>query len=191
MFLQTILPTANALTAYSVPVTFPSSGTYTVRFTEVGPDDSFGAIVDNIALMVCFAGGTRITTPDGVVCIQDLTVGDLVSTMNGAKVLRWIGCRTVTASELKDNSKFWPVRITTGALGRGLPTADLRVSRQHRMLANSPVAKRMFGSDSVLVSAIRLTELPGIFVESDAEDVTYFHLLFDAHEIVFANEAPS
>jgi hypothetical protein len=42
-----------------------------------------------------------------------------------------------------------------------------------------------------LVSAIRLTELPGIYVEADPMHVTYYHLGFETHEVVFAEGAPA
>lgn len=187
----TVLPTANSLQPFSLPVTFPAAGDYTLRFTELGPDDSLGAIVDNIEILVCFAKGTEIRTPTGTSKVEDLQVDDSVMTADGPQRLRWVGRRHVTRSELNHNDKFRPIRITAGALGRGLPQSDLLVSRQHRMLVSSPVAARMFGAENVLVSAIQLTALPGIHIDESVTDVTYFHLLFDAHQIVFANDAPS
>lgn len=49
----------------------------------------------------------------------------------------------------------------------------------------------MFNTPEVLVSAIKLTALPGIFVDESVTAVTYYHLVFDAHQVVFANGAPS
>ena len=89
------------------------------------------------------------------------------------------------------NPKLRPVRISKGAMGNGLPQQDLLVSRQHRMQTSSAVAQRMFGTPDVLVAAIKLTELPGIGIDHSADQVVYYHLLFDTHEIVFANGAPS
>jgi hypothetical protein len=76
-------------------------------------------------------------------------------------------------------------------LGNGLPKRDLLVSRQHRMLVRSKVVERMFGTQDVLVSAIKLTALPGIYVDEQVEEVEYFHILFDQHEIIWAEGALS
>ena len=93
--------------------------------------------------------------------------------------------------DLRANPKRLPVCILAGALGEGLPSRDLLVSRQHRMLVNSKIALRMFNSPEVLIPAIKLTALPGIFVDETIEEVEYFHLLFDRHEVIFAEGAPT
>lgn len=51
---------------------------------------------------------------------------------------------------------------------------------------NSKFAERMFGAKEVLVAAVKLTALPGIYVDEGVKSVSYYHLLFDQHEIVFA-----
>ena len=107
------------------------------------------------------------------------------------KPLRLMMSRKVSAQDVKRNASFAPVRIMAGALGNGLPKRDLLVSRQHRMLVSSRISARMFGKADVLVAAIRLTELPGVFVEPDHGAVEYFHLLFDKHEVIYAEGAPS
>ena len=102
--------------------------------------------------------------------------------------IRWIGMRHVDGSTLTQLPKLRPVRITKDALGQGVPRQDLLVSRQHRLLVSSAIAQRLFNGD-VLVAAIHLTELPGIFVDESVETVTYVHLLCDEHEIITAHEA--
>lgn len=142
--------------------------------------------------LVCLTAGTRIETEQGVMCIDALTEGDRVRTQdNGFQDVRWIGRRYLDRNALVANPNFFPVRITAGALGDGLPICDLLVSRQHRMVASSKIAQRMFGQPEVLVAAIKLTELPGIFVDTDVQSLAYFHLLFDQHEIIFAEGSPT
>ena len=160
----------------------PSSGNF--DGVEVGIDDTVFDIV-------CFAGGTMIATPAGPRPVDDLCVGDAVCTRGGAEPIAWIGSRRFGPDVLEHRPQLRPVRITAGALGNGLPKQDLLVSRQHRVLVSSKVAARMFGVNDVLIAAIKLTELPGIFVDEQAAAVTYFHILFGAHEVVFANGTPT
>ena len=154
-------------------------------YFEVGIDDT-------ISNVVCFADGTFITLENGPHLIETLTVGDRVTTFGStSKPIRWIGSRTFGKTMLARNPQLRPVRITAGALGNGLPTRDLLVSRQHRLLVSSKAVARMFDVTDVLVAAIKLTDLPGIFVDASVEEVTYFHLLFDDHEVIFAEGAPA
>jgi hypothetical protein len=189
---QTIYPDSTTFNQLSFPVNFPAAGDYTLSITELTVDNnSYGALIDDISIIVCLTQGAMIATPKGERAIETLRVGDIVTTQNGPKTLRWIGQRTVTATDLALNDKLRPVRISAGAMGQGLPDRDMLVSRQHRMQTASPIAARMFASSQVLISAIRLTALPGIYVDMVADHVSYFHLLFDAHEIIFANGAPT
>lgn len=189
---ETVLPSVGVYATYTVPVSFPAgTGTYTLRFRELGDNNSFGAIVDNIELLVCFAGATRIETPFGQKAARDIKVGDLIVTERGVQPVTWVGRRRVSAKDMAGNEKYLPVRIGAGPLGAGLPRADLWVSRQHRMLVRSPICTRMFGADEVLVSAIKLTSLPGIAVDTDVAEIDYVHLLFADHDVVFAEGAPS
>ncbi len=142
--------------------------------------------------VVCFANGTLIETRKGKTPVEDLRVGDCVLTYGGDfKPIRWIGSRKIHLRSDAETCFLRPIRILAGSLGQGLPSRDMLVSRQHRMLVSSKIAMRMFQSPNVLVSAIKLTALPGIFIDQDAEEVTYFHFLFDTHEIVFAEDAPA
>ncbi len=142
--------------------------------------------------VVCFAKGTRITTPEGLRAIETLQVGDLVALKCGRLTpIRWIGWRHLTTIELAQNPNLRPVRMSAGALGAGLPERDLLVSRQHRMLVVSKIARRMFGTEEVLVPAIALVALPGISIDHMLETVTYFHILCDDHEVVLAEGAPA
>ena len=141
---------------------------------------------------VCFCAGTMIETDQGDVAVEDLAEGMMVRTRdNGLQSLRWVGNKVVDRVQLNRNEKLRAVCIKAGALGNGFPVRDMRVSRQHRILVTSKIAERMFGDEEVLVAAIRLTALPGVYIDEDAESVTYYHLLFNQHEIVYAEGSPS
>lgn len=137
--------------------------------------------IENV--IICFTGGTRILTPHGERLVEDLRIGDMVTTMDhGLQPIRWIGKRTVPATE-----KLAPVRIAAGKLGND---ADLLVSPQHRMLMTGYRAELLFGESEVLVPARHLIDDKDITRQVGGE-VTYYHIMFDTHEVVFANNAPS
>lgn len=154
-------------------------------------------ILDDFVL-TCFTAGTRLRTNRGEVEVQDLKTGDLLVTLPKPEespettgAIRRIFRQTISIQLLKLNPKLQPVCIAAGALGGGRPKRDLLVSRQHRMLVQSKIAERMFGMSEVLIPAIKLTKLPGVFVQEAIEDVQYFHVLLDDHEVVFAEGTPT
>lgn len=137
--------------------------------------------------VICFAKGTRILTRNGEVPVEQLAVGDELWTRdNGFQPLRWIGQRRLGPDDLTRAPHLRPIRLRAGALGRA-PLRDLVVSPQHRLLVRSKIAARMVAPE-VLVAAKQLLALPGVEV-SDQPEVTYFHLLTDAHDILLADGA--
>ena len=142
--------------------------------------------------VVCFARGTMIETPTGARAIEDLAIGDFVVTMdNGPRQIGWIGARTLTTADLRKKPKLRPIRFRKDSLGNGVPTADLVVSPQHRILFRSAIANRMFGSSEVLVAARLMIDLPGVDILEADDGVKYFHFMFDSHDVIFANGAPT
>lgn len=131
----------------------------------------------------CFVAGTLIDTPEGPRAVEDLNVGDLVMTRdNGPQKVLWTGCRVVAGQ-----GDLAPIRFAPNALGNEL---ELLVSPQHRMLITGWRAELLFGEDEVLVAAKHLVNGDMIHVMSTRQ-VSYHHLLFDQHEIVFSNGIPS
>ena len=140
--------------------------------------------------IVCFTRGTLIDCADGARPVETLRVGDLVQTLDrGLQPIRWIASRRLGA-ELAAQPRLCPIRIRKGALGPGMPAADLLVSPQHRILVRSGIAHRMFGAAEVLVAAKQLLELEGVEI-AQLDSVEYVHFAFDRHEIVTANGAQS
>lgn len=169
-----------------------------IRFEEdTSVDGDNGHAEETIALVTfenglipCFTAGTRIETPTGAVPVEELRAGDWVITVdNGPQQIRWIGCRHLDHEELSLSPNLLPVRIRQHALGRMLPKRDLVVSRQHRVFVSSEIADRMFGEREVLVAAVKLTALPGIYIDEAVTSVAYFHILFDDHQLVIAEGA--
>ncbi|WP_241482221.1 Hint domain-containing protein [Leisingera sp. ANG-Vp] len=154
-------------------------------------DSNMGDSLPNAGVMfVCFAQGTLIGTgPGRSKRVEDLSAGDAVQTRDhGLQTVRWIGCRRL---QLHTSPNMQPVRLSAGSLGEGLPLRDLIVSPQHRMLVRSRIVQRMFGVEEVLCPATKLTALPGVQPAAELASVTYFHILLDRHEVIFAEGAPA
>lgn len=180
-------PTTTAWTTYSLPVTFPRGGTFTIRLTELGPDDSLGAIIDDVSLLVCFTSGTLIETDLGARPVETLQPGDLVWTQDaGLQPLRWIGKRTVSRAGLRANAALRPVIFAPGSLGPGLPLRRMALSPQHRVCRSDWRTELYFGAEEVLVAAQALVNGRTVCQPLPAGPVTYVHFLLDAHQIVRA-----
>jgi hypothetical protein len=183
----------NLLIVEVVSGTFDPTKTYVDASSGIlgEPDISPDANIE-YSNMVCFARGTFIKTIDGERFIENLSVGDLVFTQDsGYQPIRWIGNRRLSRVQLVANPKLKPIRIEAGALGNGLPERDLLVSPQHRILLRNIVVINMFGVSELLMPAIKLLALPGVDIEEDCAGVEYYHMLFDRHEIIFANGSPT
>lgn len=145
-------------------------------------DDGTLLEFSEIENIICFTPGTRIATPAGARDIATLKIGDLIVTRDhGLQPIRWIQQRTVPAVD-----GFAPIRIKPGVvIGQD---RDLLVSPQHRMLFQGYRAELLFGESEVLVAAKDL--LDGKLVTRDTGgDVTYIHMMFDEHEVIFAEGA--
>ncbi|MGL6209320.1 MAG: Hint domain-containing protein, partial [Paracoccaceae bacterium] len=178
---------------YSLVAAFSGGAiTGTVKLGASG--DTFAVnSFEKLERIVCFGRGTMIRVAGGAeAAVEALRIGDLVETLDaGPQPVRWIGMRRYHAADLAAAPHLRPIRIAEGALGRGLPERDLTVSPQHRMLVSGKIVQRMFAVDEVLVAAKQLLDLPGIDRLGDEAGVDYFHIMFDRHQVVFAQGAPS
>lgn len=137
---------------------------------------------------VCFCDGTYLATPKGEKLIEQLRIGDVVLTADrGGQPITWIFTKTWTRAEVAAAPNLAAVLIRKDALGAGLPSRDLRLSQQHRVLVQGAIAQRMFGTDQVLVPAKALLCLPGVELDVPGQDITYYHIMLERHEVVFSS----
>jgi hypothetical protein len=152
----------------------PRNVPLTVVSTGEGPNYA----VSQYATPVCFVAGTRVLTAEGERPVEDLAPGDRIATRdNGFRPVQWIGGRRARGA-----GPFAPVRIAAGTLGN---TRNLWVSQQHRILLEGWQAQLLYGEDAVLVAAVHLVNDDTVRLMPCAQ-VTYFHLLFEGHEIIRA-----
>ncbi|MDX1822109.1 MAG: Hint domain-containing protein, partial [Paracoccaceae bacterium] len=133
--------------------------------------------------VVCFTRGTHIATTQGEILIENLKTGDLVLTMDhGYQPIRWIGSTKVRAV-----GHLAPILFRKGVLNN---VRDLMVSPQHRMFLNGWQAEVLVGEHEVLAAAKHLVN-DSTVRRVEGGEVEYFHILFDTHEIIFAEGCPS
>jgi Hint domain len=137
----------------------------------------------------CFTHGTLVDTSDGPRLIEELGIGDLVTTLgNGSQPLRWTASRRVIADEMRRFPELQPVEFAAGVIGNSRP---LLVSPQHRILLNDWRAQVYFGEDEVLIPAKAMLNGTTVRQVVPPEGVCYIHLLFDRHEILLSEGALS
>ena len=89
------------------------------------------------------------------------------------------GTRTIAQQALTDQPNLRPVIINPGVLGN---SAALLLSPQHGVMLD----------DNTLVRAVHLARtMTGARVAHGKRRVQYIHLMFDAHQIVFAADTPT
>jgi hypothetical protein len=156
-------------------------------FTQ-GDDGDFLSVQGFLVSVIpCFVAGTRIMTAEGYKPVEQLKVGDRVVTRDhGMQPVRWIGSTLLTKKVLEHRPHLRPIRMKANAFDIGQPERDLRVSRQHRVLIRGWKSELMFGkSEGVLAPAFSLINESTVFQE-EPSDVTYVHLAFDRHEVVYS-----
>lgn len=142
------------------------------------PNPGGGFDVD-VPTVVCFARGTRIETIRGPRCIEELTAGDLIQTLDrGYQPILWIGHQIARAI-----GAHHAVQFDQWAIGND---TSLIVSKHHRILLEGGSVQLMFGEEQVLAPAAALID--GQTIRSfEADRLDLFHILLPRHEIVFAN----
>lgn len=148
-------------------------GEYTL--IAAGPPPARVRLAD--ALCVAFAAGTLIARPDAApIPIDRLQPGDAVLTRDhGAQAVRWIG-----KASFRAQGGFAPVVIAAGTMGN---LGDLVVSPHHRLFLYKP--RGASGAAEILVQAKHLVN-GTVITRREGGIVDYYSLVFDRHEIIYA-----
>jgi len=115
--------------------------------------------------------------------VEALRVGDEVLTLDhGLQPVR-----AISIEKFRATGDYAPIRFEIGAIDN---TEPLLVSPQHRIYLAGWWAQLYFAEDSVLVPAVGMVNDTTIR-RAPSGHVTYVHLLFDQHEIVWGAGALS
>ncbi len=156
------------------------TGDFTGEFFHLASNGALGTTITENSI-ACYLRGTLIETPRGELPIEQLSIGDLVTTLFGtARSIKWIGRRSYAGRFALGNRQVQPILIRAGALDGRVPRRDLYVSPLHAMFI-----------DDVLVPAETLVNGVSIVQCQDMETVEYFHLELETHDILLAEGAPS
>jgi len=170
----------------------PGTGRLALPLAPLRPRLTYSLIAANedpgplrLAGMVtgAFARGTRIALQDGrQLPVEALETGQQVITRDhGAQVLRWKG-----AVRLRAMGGFAPVKILPGVMGN---PAALVVSPYHRLFLYRREARRVAGMAELLVQARHLVDGQQI-IRVEGGFIEYFSLVFDRHEVIYAEGVP-
>lgn len=153
----------------------------TLRLTNVDPDDIGSGNFEFGPGPVCLAKGTYVETPSGPHLIEALCTGDIVVTLDrGPQPIAHIVTETIEFRDHDDRRK--PILISQDALGEKVPTTDMIVSPQHRILLPSAQT-----GEEVLVPAVKLIKRRNIRRIKGRKSETYYNLVLDHHNIIIAN----
>ena len=134
---------------------------------------------NTIAVVQCFAAGTRIETDHGPVAVEHLASGDRVAVVDGRQEpIVWIGRRTVNCAAHPRPEQMWPVRVRAGAFGPQRPSRDLYLSPDHAVFVTHVLVPVKY-----LVNGASIAQVP-------RATVTYFHIELPAHDIILAEGLP-
>jgi autotransporter passenger strand-loop-strand repeat protein len=157
------------------------SGNYVGEYAHLASDVHYQGVLITVNTTPCYLRGTLILTDHGQVAVEDLAIGNTLTTLEGeAAPIRWIGRRRFADGWAVGNPDIQPVRIKAGAIADHVPARDLWVSPEHAMYL-----------DGVLIPARHLVNGVSIVQESTLEEVEYFHLELERHAVIFAEGAAS
>ncbi len=138
--------------------------------------------------IICFTPGTHISTATGTSLVEDLREGDEIMTRDsGPQEVLWIGRRRMTGARLFVMPELRPIRFRPGALGIERPDQELLVSPEHRMLVRGTVARDLFNTPEVLVTARSLINGTSVAIDMRMRELNYIHLLLPRHHVIWAN----
>ena len=115
--------------------------------------------------------------------VISLKPGNRVLTRDhGRQPIRWIG-----QSRLRATGEFAPVVITAGTLGN---EGDLILGQHHRVFLYQRQRLPGLSTAELLVQARHLVDDDRVYIRTGGW-TDYFSLIFDAHEIIYAEGVPS
>ena len=129
----------------------------------------------------CYCRGTMILTDRGERPVEELEIGDSVITGAGLRrPIKWIGRRSYSGRYILGRKDLLPICFKADSLGANLPQRDLWISPHHAMYL-----------EGVLIEARALVNGVSIVQAAKVDQVEYFHIELESHDLVLVEGALS
>jgi autotransporter-associated beta strand protein len=167
-------------TTGTVTIHLDPSESFAGEFFHLDSDGGSGLFVTENE-QPCYCRGTLILTDRGERRVEELQIGDKLVTLAGAqRPIKWIGRRGYAGRHILGRQDILPICIRPGALGDGVPRRDLWISPHHAMFLAG-----------VLIEARDIVNGTSIVQPTQVDEVEYFHLELETHDVILAEGAPS
>ena len=179
-----------------------TTGTTTVSLTDAGSqvatltfmgdyqDTTFFTAVSggNIEVdeVACYCAGTHILTSSGEKPVEELKIGELLVTFNGAmRPIKWIGRRSYGGRFVMGRKDILPICFKAGSLADNVPGRDLWISPHHAMCFEDEAQGRLLIEAKDLVNGVSIVQAEHV------DEVAYFHIELETHDVIIAEGALS
>ncbi len=181
---RNVIAMAGILASTAIAATLGATKAARAGGVSYDPSGGTGSTHTGTTTSGCFLRGTKILTDVGEAAIENLGVGDLVSTVSGElraikQVISWTAERKPHQDWPDDVA---PIKLCRSALAPNVPHRDLYLTPAHALYL-----------DGVLVCVGGLVNDRSIVRCSRGEQdrLTYFHLELEDHQVIFAEGAPT
>ncbi|MCP1237986.1 Hint domain-containing protein [Gluconobacter kondonii] len=137
----------------------------------------------NTYIGACFLSGSMIRTPDGDIAVEEINIGDEVTTFDwksGQDIVLpvvWVGKTHVNVRHgVPDDMSGYPIRILKDAISDGVPYKDMLITAEHSLFF-----------DGKFVPARMLVNGQSIFYDKSITSYDYYHVETEQHSVITAD----
>lgn len=137
----------------------------------------------SVIFEVCFLAGTSISTLDGTIAIEQISIGDIVETFDWKNnqtsnaSITWVGKKYMnTKPYLSDDLAGYPVRVLKNAISENIPNKDLLITPEHCLFF-----------EGNFIPARMLVNGRSIYYDRSITSYDYYHIETEQHSVIRAN----
>jgi len=163
------------------PIVLGVDGKYYILSNSlIAPSDT-GTLDGAATFTYCYLKDTLILTPDGKKKIQELNINDEIVNHDQKSIkIKWIGKQIINPVFAKLNKEL-PIKISANAIDINIPERDLFLSPDHSIFL-----------EGLMINAKALVNGHTIYQVSEwKDDVEYYHIMTENHEIIYSEGVPS